>query len=251
MRRETAGYFDCTRLNFFLKASSLDFVPSLDVAIGNKRHRMALVGTDCVSASHVFCCVFAGVSYIMSRACRVAASFRLATLEGAEMSLDAAEKQLATDAGIGVIEALLTVDGLDKRTKPYKQFVAIVDALQGDLGGVDHLSEIKKQLIRRVATLAVWCEAQDASALCGNPIDADMYGRVAGHMRRLSETLGCERVARDVTHDLRGYLAAQTLAVAAIAPAAESASASADVAGPDDPPEPDERTAGLALGAGA
>ena len=167
------------------------------------------------------------------------------------MSLEAAEKQPDTDAGIGVIEALLTVDGLDKRTKPYKQFVAIVDALQGDLGGVDQLSEIKKQLIRRVATLAVWCEAQDASALCGNPIDADMYGRVAGHMRRLSETLGCERVARDVTHDLRGYLAAQTLAVAAIAPAAESASASADVAGPDDPPEPDERTAGLALGAGA
>ena len=187
----------------------------------------------------------------MSHVCRVAASFRLATLEGAEMSLDAAEKQTGLDADAGVIEALLTVDGLDKRTRAYKQFVAIVDALQGDLGGVDQLSEIKKQLIRRVATLAVWCEAQDASALCGNPIDADMYGRVAGHMRRLSETLGCERVARDVTHDLRGYLAAQTLAVAAIAPAAESASASADVAGPDDPPEPDECASGLALGAGA
>ena len=178
----------------------------------------------------------------MSRACRVAASFRLATLEGAEMSLDAAEKQPDTDAGIGVIEALLTVDGLDKRTRAYKQFVAIVDALQGDLGGVDQLSEIKKQLIRRVATLAVWCEAQDASALCGNPIDADMYGRVAGHMRRLSETLGVERVPRDVTYDLRSYLAAGTLA--------ESASASADAVHPDDPPEPDECTAGLALGAG-
>jgi hypothetical protein len=183
----------------------------------------------------------------MSHVCRVAASFRLATLEGAEMSLDAAEKQTGLDADAGVIEALLTVDGLDKRTRAYKQFVAIVDALQGDLGGVDQLSEIKKQLIRRVATLAVWCEAQDASALCGNPIDADMYGRVAGHMRRLSETLGCERVARDVTHDLRGYLAAQTLASSVSAPAAESARASADVAELDDIPDPAERASEAAI----
>ena len=171
------------------------------------------------------------------------------------MSLDAAEKQPDTDAGIGVIEALLTVDGLDKRTRAYKQFVAIVDALQGDLGGVDQLSEIKKQLIRRVATLAVWCESQDAAALCGEPIDPDLYGRVSGHMRRLSETLGCERVARDVTHDLRGYLAAQTLAGSAVKPADKPAAVAqdslADVAGLDDPPEPSELTSGLALGAGA
>jgi len=229
--------------NFFLcnscRAASLKTIPSLDVAVGNNRQPLALVGADCVSASHVFCCVFAGLSCIMSRACCVAASFRLATLEGAEMSLDAAEKQPDTDAGIGVIEALLTVDGLDKRTKPYKQFVAIVDALQGDLGGVDQLSEIKKQLIRRVATLCVWCEAQDAAALCGEPIDPDLYGRVSGHMRRLSETLGCERVARDVTYDLRSYLARTTLA--------ESARAPADVASLDDPPEPSKRTSEPAI----
>ena len=169
------------------------------------------------------------------------------------MSLEVTEKQPYTDAGIGVIEALLSPDAMDKRTKPYKQFAAIVDALESDLGG--DLTEIKKQLVRSLATLAVWCEAQDAAALCGEPIDPDLYGRVAGHMRRLSETLGCERVARDVTHDLRGYLAAQTLAGSAIKPAAkpaaESVHAPADAAGLDDPPEPDERTAGLALGAGA
>ena len=44
------------------------------------------------------------------------------------MSPDAAEKQPDTDAGIGVIEALLSPDALDKRTRPYKQFAAIVDA---------------------------------------------------------------------------------------------------------------------------
>src|ERR1035437_6004740 len=169
------------------------------------------------------------------------------------MSLEATEKQPDTDAGIGVIECLLSPDAMDKRTKPYKQFPAIVDALESDLGG--DLTEIKKQLVRRVATLALWAEAQDAAALCGEPIDAAMYGRVAGHMRRLSETLGCERVARDVTHDLRGYLAAQTLAGSAVKPADQPAAVardeSADVAGLDDPPEPDERTAGLALGAGA
>src|ERR1019366_2131369 len=110
---------------------------------------MALFGTDCVSASHLFCCVIAGVSCIMSHACRVAASFLSATLEGAEMLLDVAEKQPETDASIGVIECLLSPDAMDKRTKPYKQFAAIVDALESDLGG--DLSEIKKQLVRRLA----------------------------------------------------------------------------------------------------
>ena len=164
------------------------------------------------------------------------------------MPLEAAEKQPDTDAGIGVIEALLSPDAMDKRTKPYKQFAAIVDALESDLGG--DLTEIKKQLVRRVATLALWCEAQDAAALCGEPIDPDLYGRVAGHMRRLSETLGIERVARDVTYDLRGYLAAQTLAGSAVNPADKPAAVAqdslADVAEPDDIPDPAERASGLA-----
>src|ERR1019366_5511752 len=165
------------------------------------------------------------------------------------MSLEAAEKQPDTDAGIGVIECLLSPDAMDKRTKPYKQFAAIVDALESDLGG--DLTEIKKQLVRRLATLAVGCEAQDAAALCGEPIDPDLYGRVAGHMRRLSETLGCERVARDVTHDLRGYLAAKTLAGSAVKPAdkprAGGQGSGVGVARLDDPPDPAERASEAAI----
>jgi hypothetical protein len=161
------------------------------------------------------------------------------------MPADAAAIETVNDAGIGVIEALLSPDAMDKRTKPYKQFAAIVSALESDLGG--DLTEIKKQLTRRLATLAVWCEAQDAAALCGDPIDADMYGRVSGHMRRLSETLGCERVPKDITHDLSAYLARTTLAEAVSAPAAVTQDSPADAVGPDDIPDPAERASEAAI----
>jgi hypothetical protein len=106
----------------------------------------------------------------------------------------------------GVIGGLLDIDALDKRTREFRRYSAVLGALYSDLGGEAHLSEVQKQLARRFATLALWCDIQDATALAGGKLDPDLYGRVAGHARRIAETLGVKRVARDVTPRLSDYL---------------------------------------------
>jgi hypothetical protein len=57
----------------------------------------------------------------------------------------------------------------------------------------------------------------------GEVIDTDMYGRIAGHYRRIVETLGIERRQVDVTPDRDEYLAQETAREAAEAAAAEPA----------------------------
>jgi hypothetical protein len=41
----------------------------------------------------------------------------------------------------------------------------------------------------------------------GKAIDLDQFGRLAGHYRRICETLGIERRKRDLTPSLAEYLA--------------------------------------------
>jgi hypothetical protein len=43
----------------------------------------------------------------------------------------------------------------------------------------------------------------------GDDVDIEIYGRIASHLRRILETLGVERKSKDVTPDLRSYLAAK------------------------------------------
>jgi hypothetical protein len=76
-----------------------------------------------------------------------------------------------------------------------------------DLGGADQLSEAQFSLIRRAAAIECELERLDARLSIGESIDLDSYGRCAGHLRRLFETLGVERKPRDVTPSLDQYLA--------------------------------------------
>jgi hypothetical protein len=68
-----------------------------------------------------------------------------------------------------------------------------------DLGGADFLSEAQFSLIRRAAAIECELERLDARLSVGEPVDLDSYGRCAGHLRRLFETIGVERRPRDVT----------------------------------------------------
>jgi|APThiThiocy_cv2_1041547.scaffolds.fasta_scaffold114324_2 hypothetical protein len=65
-------------------------------------------------------------------------------------------------------------------------------------------------LVRRAACLAVELERREAViAETGEATDAqiEVYGRTANTLRRLLQTLGLERRARDVTPTLQSYLA--------------------------------------------
>jgi hypothetical protein len=94
---------------------------------------------------------------------------------------------------------------IDRRTVAYRRFVGIRDAIYSDCGGKDRLSEVRLQLIDRFVTVCAWAETQDAIALSGGAVDLDLYARVIGHARRLAETIGLDREARDVT-DLATYV---------------------------------------------
>ena len=68
-----------------------------------------------------------------------------------------------------------------------------------DLGGSAHLTTIKLGLVATAATLRVEMEQLEGKLSTGADIDLDQYARVAGHYRRICETLGLDRQARDVT----------------------------------------------------
>jgi hypothetical protein len=83
-----------------------------------------------------------------------------------------------------------------------RRFHDLVIGHVSDLGGADLLSEAQFSLIRRAAAIECELERLDARLSIGEPIDLDSYGRCAGHLRRLFETLGVERKPRDVSPSL-------------------------------------------------
>jgi hypothetical protein len=87
-------------------------------------------------------------------------------------------------------------------------------SLVAHCGGVDVVSETKRLAARRVAVIEaelVFLEDKFAQLrAAGDEPDAaaiDLYARVANQQRRLSEALGWERRARDVTPSLDQYTA--------------------------------------------
>jgi hypothetical protein len=78
----------------------------------------------------------------------------------------------------------------------------LIELHLSDLGGEANCSAAEKSLIRRVAVLSVELEQLEQKfAIAGeaSPNQLDLYGRSAGNLRRILETLGLERRARDIT----------------------------------------------------
>jgi hypothetical protein len=83
----------------------------------------------------------------------------------------------------------------------------LFEAHVSDLGGVERLSEAKKQLVRRCATLEIELERMEGELAEGKPVDLDIYGRATGNLRRILESIGLDRVSKDVTPTLAEILA--------------------------------------------
>jgi hypothetical protein len=94
---------------------------------------------------------------------------------------------------------LLDGDGNSAWTRRYRDLVA---GHVADLGGLDLLSEAQIALIRDAAAMEIALEAMRGRMSRGEETNLDLYGRIAGHRRRILETLGIERRARDVTPSL-------------------------------------------------
>ncbi|MBX9451374.1 MAG: hypothetical protein KL801_05840 [Mesorhizobium sp.] len=79
-----------------------------------------------------------------------------------------------------------------------------------DMGGAETLSEAQVSLVKRVATIEVELEQMDGKLSMGEKVDLDAYTRASGHLRRILDSLGIKRTARDITPpDLKTYMAAK------------------------------------------
>lgn len=73
------------------------------------------------------------------------------------------------------------------------------------MGGAELLTAAQASLIRRAATFETQLEQFEGTLSLGGEIDLDLYGRTAGHLRRVLETLGIEHKAKTIMPSLREY----------------------------------------------
>ena len=66
------------------------------------------------------------------------------------------------------------------------------------------MSEAQLALCKRAAGLECELEQMEGRMSLGQEINLDSYGRASSHLRRMLESLGLERKARDVTFEGEG-----------------------------------------------
>jgi hypothetical protein len=86
----------------------------------------------------------------------------------------------------------------------------------GDLGGREIMTEFQLALCKRAASIEVTLESLESDLSSGQVVDLDLFGRLVGHLRRIAETLGLQRVARDAhVLDLTSYTQSKAYRLAA------------------------------------
>lgn len=109
---------------------------------------------------------------------------------------------------------LLTLADLDSRTRAARQANALVAAIEDDLGGAERLSIAERQIAQRAAVLGAVLEGIEVEWLAGKTVDVGAYLAGINAQRRCLESLGLRRRPRDVTPDLRDYVAGSGARVA-------------------------------------
>lgn len=108
----------------------------------------------------------------------------------------------------GTKARLLTLDDLDGRTSAAQMAYALRDAIAADLGGMDSLSALKRELVNSVAIMSAIVTDANARWLRGEPVSLAEIATLSNARRRDAQLLGLERVARDIT-DLDSYIASR------------------------------------------
>jgi hypothetical protein len=96
--------------------------------------------------------------------------------------------------------------GVDGRSLWARRYRDVLTLHLSDLGGEDNISEAEKTLARRAACLVVELELMEVRFATGGEPDTedttanmlDRYQRTANTLRRLLESMGLERRAKDV-----------------------------------------------------
>lgn len=96
------------------------------------------------------------------------------------------------------------VEGLDGRSALARRYRDLIATFTTDMGGDP--SEAEKQLIRRAASLSVWCEAVEVRLANGEEVDIGTLTTAANSLRRILQDIGLERRTRDVTPTITEYM---------------------------------------------
>jgi hypothetical protein len=96
--------------------------------------------------------------------------------------------------------------GVKGTSSAARRFRDLVSAYLVDMGGVDRCSEIKIGLVRRLAATTVQAELLEARMINGEEVDINTLCTLASTTVRISQRLGLERVARDVSPTLSNFL---------------------------------------------
>src|SRR5512132_3329938 len=97
----------------------------------------------------------------------------------------------------------------DGRHTQARRFRDLVNSYIADMGGLDRCSEIKLGLLRRLAATTVQAELLEAQIVNGGAVDVGTLCTLASTVVRLSQRLGLERKARDVTPSLGDVIRAE------------------------------------------
>jgi hypothetical protein len=86
----------------------------------------------------------------------------------------------------------------DGRSPWARRWRDLIEAHVTDLGGLVALSEAQRSLIKRASTIEIELEQVEGRLSLGRAADLAEYATAASHLRRIFETLGIDRKARDM-----------------------------------------------------
>jgi hypothetical protein len=101
---------------------------------------------------------------------------------------------------------------MDRRGPVARRFRDLVHQVTSDLGGAQELTENQRQIVRRIASMSVWCESQEADMAAGLEVDMGKFTTVSNSLRRLCESIGLDRKAKPV-QSVSDWIRAQAIDV--------------------------------------
>ena len=88
---------------------------------------------------------------------------------------------------------------VDHRGQSARRYKEIIVAVGSDLGGLDSLSEIQRQLVRRHASLSLMAEKMEMSLVKDQDIDVSRFMGLTNTLGRVSAALGLSKQVLDIT----------------------------------------------------
>lgn len=102
---------------------------------------------------------------------------------------------------------------VDHRGPEMRRLKDLVTDHLSDLGGIDNASHAERLLVSRASMLALLAEMQEKgfilSRLMVKPEEVELYTRTVNTLRRTCQALGLQRRQKDITPDLKTYLATE------------------------------------------